>query len=440
MSVQNGIVPLLWHFSNTQGWVWTYILALPEVVAAAYLAMRLLDGALAPQGLARWSVPAIIFAASGCFIAIVVHTDATTLSRVLYARGLAVPLLFAGMGYAYANGSAHRLRALLALVSIISTIGAALVLIDHFFVPIQFWDNIGLGAYWIEVKHWPAATVYSGLPGNMFEGYGGQVIRRAIGLYGDPLAAGYSMAIGFGALVALSVERVHRGKRTGWLWLWMALIGAAILVTYTRTAYAMVVLALLSALALDRVWRRRIPKLGILAGVLAGIAAVGTVIVATIHGQNGSVLIHLAAFKTILPGLGHPVGIGYSGTPEGTYTSVLWVDGPIVLGLLLVFLNAVRPRGSGPYSVGARAIFVALLVSGLASAEMFTDTACGAGWVIIGACLSWEATQRTLNRLDLANKVLDGHLTSGDSLRAQGEERGRALAREHVLYREGHGV
>lgn len=391
ISVQNGIIPILWHFTGTSGSIWTLVLALPEVVTVSYLTVQLADGAVAPGALSRWSVAAAVYLLIAGSLAVVAHHDTSLFNRLLFVRGLAVPVLFLGMGYIYAGGKLERVHTLMVVVSGASVIGAVFVLADHFLVPVQFWNNLQLGAYWIEVKHWPASSVVLGLPGNMFEIYGSQVIRRAIGLYGDPLAAGYSLAIGFGALLSLSVARVHSGRRTGWLWLAMMLVGSATVFTYTRAAYGMVLVMLLFVLVFDPVWRASVSKVGLAAGAAGGAAVAGKVILDTIRGANSSVLVHIAAFRTVLPALAHPAGVGYLGEPEGAYTAVLWIAGPLALASMAAFLSTIRLRGNEAYSVGARAIFFALLVSGLASAEMFTDTACGAAWVIVGACLSWEA-------------------------------------------------
>ncbi|QQE78737.1 hypothetical protein [Alicyclobacillus sp. SO9] len=396
IAVQNTLIPAMYSAFGGGSTMWLVILSMSELTAIILLAVRLLRTINVFDLRSAILISTFVLVVA-TLVVFTLHRGSSLFSAVYNLRTVFIPMVFLFLGYLYFF-SRDEMRRVLVSVSVLSTIGAVFGLIDALFLGRHFWAIMHMGNYWINVKHLPKGYLYRGLPGNFYENYGGQLLRRVVSIYGDPLAAGYSMAIGFGA--ALFARDFYRSKA---LWLGSVLIILlAVALTYTRAAYIMVFVEFLFYYFYRRKIGKPISKWLFIALIGILFVAATKVIISTITLQNGSTLIHLHAFLQIPAMFGIPFGhgVGASGGPEGAYLEIWWQFGLPILAafvwwLIEVFLTIDRI----PYNfyMGA-AIVVSLVITGVISQEMLTDTAASIGWILIGMTLSGTDKLRKLKR------------------------------------------
>ncbi len=379
VAIQNTVLPYAFTRLSLPTRVWTYSLMLSEL--ATVLALLL----WVPVMSRSRKVPQLFFYLIAFFVCsalpIAMHEHGSSFALLNYFRQLAIPLLFGAAGYVYVFGHPDRVAILCRVVVWISVAGAVGAFVDKS-LPTSFWTNFGLGNYWIVVKGLPLSYVRDGLPLNMFEVYGQSLIRRAISFYGDPLAAGYSMAIGMAALMWLW-ERGEANLRTVSI-LTLALV-AGVALTDTRAAYVEIGLLVTVPLLWNQSFRARVPR-GWVIAVLTVLVGLGfTVIVQSLLGRNSSISAHLASFSLIPEMIRHPLGINLSGAPEGLAFHVWWTSGLLGLASLALLVEKM-----GQWLLSSRQFVPFALLLGVAatsfiSIEWLGDTSCGAGWALLGA-------------------------------------------------------
>ena len=180
---------------------------------------------------------------------------------VISARNAALP--FVAMLTALLLTAAERRPAVRASLYVVAV--AALASLVQYWLPVSFVrDVVAVGAYWSDVKqqgfHLDERT---GLPGNFFTSAGH---TRLSGPFGDPLSAGYVLAIGF-VLAALSQGLRFRVPI-------MATMGVALVLTFTRGGWIVAAFALLPvAVKVVRAqsWRGRIITMSLGAALCVGL-------------------------------------------------------------------------------------------------------------------------------------------------------------------------
>lgn len=393
VACQNIVLPYLFtRIPNEPSTIWTGLLVLPELAMGLVVILSLVNTRTS-RALHSDVWPYVLVYVGLAAIFSLVRKDGLNLFQYLnFLRQVFIPPLFFTAGFVFVRQRPHFLDLLLKSAVAISIVGAIGALVD-LFVPTSFWVSWGLGEYWIVVKHIPLASVANGLPLNMFELYGSTLIRRAISIYGDPLAAGYSMAVGFGALIILYVRALRRDiprPKGGWYVLGASTLIAGILVTYTRAGLLMSILMVAILWTMDRDFRRKVPRTLLVSGVLAVGAVMSKVIKDSVAGKNSSVVVHLRSFLTVPSLLAHPFGLGINATPapEGLVFWVPWTIGIIPLVAFLVWMAYLMRWTVRTKSVATLAFLISILSTSFVSIELLGDTSCGMAWLILGGCVS----------------------------------------------------
>jgi len=215
---------------------------------------------------------------------------------LLSLRDLLVPAV--AILIAVALPENERRRALLGAYIVIA-FAAIYALIEYALPPSFLTDVIHVGQYWRDVKLQPRFLWnYPGiglLPGNSFVSLDANSTRRLAGSFGDPLAAGYLLAIGITIGLALPKTRLRI--------LALGPIAAALALTFTRAGWIIALLGVCGFVFSAR--SRRVVAAGI--GVFAlspliilAVPAFRAYILAILNGQNGSTLGHLQALTASL--------------------------------------------------------------------------------------------------------------------------------------------
>lgn len=395
VSVQNIVLPFLYtrmpHVSTN---AWTGLLLVSEVTLTIFIALAVIpwrkNGASFKSDV--WTY-VLIYTVIAIVFSLMRKEGSSLFTYLNILRELLIPPLFFTAGFLFVRKEEGKLGTLLSAVIAISVLGAIGAIVDSF-IPTTFWVNWGLGQYWLTVKHLPPAYVSQGLPLNMFELYGSTVVRRAISFYGDPLAAGYSMAIGFSALILTYVRQVDASNRVrGKLYLLGAiLLLSGIVVTYTRAAIIMVVVMVVGVWIGHRGFRKSVPKVILIEAAIAIVASMYKVLKDTITGENSSVLVHLHSFSTFPTVLTHPMGLGITAplAPEGLLFWMPWTIGMLPLVAFMTWMLFMVWRSITSRNWALIAFLISLLSTIFISIELLGDTSCGMGWILVGAMVSFE--------------------------------------------------
>ena len=346
---------------------------LAVVAVAALLLRRRPDGQVAWRAGRAVVVPLVLgLGVLGLRTVIDTVGIGPSISLVFAVRAMLDPLLGLALGLLLLGEERRRM---LRLVGTFVSVGAALALVEYV-LPARWWltDVLGVGPFWTQVKQlgfflWDFPGV-GPLPGNFYTGLLGEGVRRLSGPFGEPLGAGYLLGIG-----AVAVAWTTTGRRR---WLQLALVLAALLLTFTRAGW-LIAAAGIAPLLVSWVWVRP-PRQRWTA--IAGIAVVATaalVVVAplrryllsVVDGSNGSTAAHLEALEALdqhpyTPlgdGLGQIGSIVDAGTESTLATLVLQLGlvlGVLYVGATLWLLWAARRswRGTVP-----RAAYVLLLLA-----------------------------------------------------------------------------
>jgi hypothetical protein len=230
--------------------------------AAVSLVLVLLFRELRSKEPTRWMIiPAalLVFVVVLGFLAD--DGSGTSSDAALSLRNAAVPFVAALTGLLLRD----RERRWLVPRAVLLIAAAAVYSLVEYLLPVSFVrDVIGVGQYWTDVKEqgFHLSPKRTGLPGNFFTSGD---MRRLSGSFGDPLAAGYTLAMG--TVLAFLSERRRE------TWPCLVVLGIALLLTFTRGGWLLVIasLAPLAVIRLSRLgWRER---LGF------GLAAVAAVVV-----------------------------------------------------------------------------------------------------------------------------------------------------------------
>lgn len=354
--------------------------------AAILLLAALLRRELSSSGALRaLSVTAILLLLA-LLPAVALAVGDSDVSRVgLSLRNVLIPFIAGTTGLLLRDG--ERRTAVRMSVIIIAVAGAyALV---EYAMPMSFVrDVIGVGAYWGDVKQQPFLLDPDGgrLPGNFFTSAG---TRRLSGSFGDPLAAGYVLATSIVLGVLSRMPRVT--------WAALAVTVPALLLTFTRAGWIIVVCSLAPAVARRFMSGRRPVRVAMTAGVVVAVAALlllptsRTYFTNVFTGRDGSTLGHLAALSSLRDhqysvfgsGMG-AVGAAIGSGTESVFVTIALQAG--VLGLIL-YLAALltlavlgarrwRTAGLGREYVGA---WLGVVISMIVSEQLLTFNA---GWIM----------------------------------------------------------
>jgi hypothetical protein len=356
-------------------------------VAAVLLLGTLLHREARDDHLPRWFIAMGVLLLAAGLPGIVIGLHSAGLGDLaLSVRNAAVPFIAGLTGLLLRPDERRRVATV--GVPIVAT--AAVASLVEYALPLSFVrDTVGVGEYWADVKRqmYHLDPDGSGLPGNFFTSDG---VRRLSGPFGDPLSAGYALAV---TLVVLVLS--DRSRRTVPL---ATLLGVSLLLTFTRGGWIIAAggLAPVAVVLLLRQPRRRQTLL------LAGAAVAGAVVAALppmngylttlFSGRDDSTRGHLNA---ILHSRGYSYsalgnGWGSSGGAVGKGTESVFVTLALQVGLvgvalyvaaLIVLVVVVRRRWVGiGLGLPFAGLVVAIVVTMLVSEQLFTFNA---GWVVV---------------------------------------------------------
>jgi hypothetical protein len=391
INIQNSLIPYLYSHTDYKPIVWTIIITLPFIIPVLFTLFWVVKKIVSKDKVfPKWFVVGVIYSIFST-IFIFLHISNGNLTGMLtYLRALFVPFVYVVVGFIYTNGSKEKLKTMLRIMSIISILGAIFSVIDYYYITPEFWaSTVGLGKYWLDVKLLDSRYVLNGeLPLNFYTNSGDIYLRRAISFYGDPLAAGYSIATGLIAWLMLRLGFTKKKKNRFITLTVLGILVVGISFTYTRAAYIIIFIALMYLLLFSKSFRKLFPKIGyvLIIGILFFFG--GKYITDSLHGDNSSAVIHTQSVAVIPSLLAHPFGTGqYLFAPEGTYQSFLWTVGIIPTIAFIVWLLTLFPKQKDFTSEIGKGILLALVVSGFISFQMM-NTSCSFAWVIVGGVLS----------------------------------------------------
>lgn len=388
LSIQNSLVPFL--FTRLGAAVsppsWTTLLAMPEFVSILIIGTLVVKSFVARSPIVEPELHWMgLYLFSAFIIAALLPHFGSGFFVLNYVRQLTIPTLFFLVGYLVIRVNPRLDVWLLKWAIGVSVAGAVGAIIDVGLLTTHFWVAWGLGAYLLTVKHMPITTVVNGLPLNMFELYGDHLVRRAISFYGDPLAAGYSLATGFIALCMSVLESRDRRRRS--VWLYGALLLLGVILTFTRAGLVMIAVALYVMWRHSPEFRNYIGVGRLLLLALGAGALVSRVIIDSVTGRNSSASHHLHSFATLPTLLVHPLGfgVGAPGSPEGLIFNMWWFVGIAPTALFVLWIRSVGLKLYKYRSWSYIALLIAMLATAVISTELLDDTACGLAWVLIGS-------------------------------------------------------
>ncbi|MFM2438719.1 MAG: hypothetical protein RLZ55_1544, partial [Actinomycetota bacterium] len=221
--------------------------------------------------------------------------------------------------------------------TVLIAIGAALALIELLLPITVLTEVLRVGDYWRDVKGVPQFLInhkIGALPGNTFvSGWDPSSMRRLAGPFGDSLSAGYTLAVGI-----LMATGVFRGWRLAVL---LGLMGAALMLTFTRGGWVIVALAAVP-LILSSGLPRHLRTALIIAGslVTAALLAVGPIhefVASILRGGHGSTTAHLEYLDKLgsLQVSFWGTGFGAAGAVSGKSTENAIATTVLQLGLVL---------------------------------------------------------------------------------------------------------
>lgn len=402
ISIQNTVLPYLFTQNpSVPTSVWTGMLTLSEVALSGYVAIGGMSlPKRAPTGRYAWTY-ALVYSMTAIAFALLRRDGASAFVTLNVLRQLLIPVLFFAAGYIYVKRTQRGFGTLLSVGIIISLIGATGALVDTL-LPTAFWQGLGLGNYWVSVKHLPASYVFDGLPLNMFEVYGSSTVRRAISIYGDPLAAGYSIAVGYCALVIMYYIRRKDGRSMSTLAFIMVslLLLSGLAVTFTRAGYIIILVMVGLSIVGSRRFRRRVPRWALVAGLLTLIGLAYKVLGDTFRGANSSVLVHLHSVQSIATLLSHPLGFGVNapGSPEGLLFWMPWTIGLIPTFAWLMWMGQLLSLTLRRKDTILTAYLLAMVSTAFISIELLGDTSMGFAWAVLGGGIALGGLDAPANR------------------------------------------
>lgn len=315
-------------------------------------------------------------------------------------RSFMLPALVTIAGYLAAY-HVPAIRRVFAKVSLATLLVCGVVSLLLFFLPpAAFWQNdINIALYNVNVKGDPEWTVALDL-GVSGTGLGREAFAwlssfRLIGTFGDPLTAGFNLALG----AALALYAANRGLRVAPV---VVLLGAATVLTFSRSAWILLaVVFLYGSLA-----RRQYVRLGLFVAAatviwfaLSPLREFFTTSVAALQGGGGDVYHAQGVLKLYSQEILAPANILGSGPLDVSAQSaslengyVYMIEqfgiGPVVcfIGLLVAAWRYLwRMRETvGPGGGLAAALCLATLVVSNFSFYALSFTAFYAVWVLIG--------------------------------------------------------
>ena len=343
-----------------------------------------------------WFIAFTIFAACHLFLpGSLGFGDKVLALRVVLIQPL---LFFTGRLFVLGGSHAERFRAVSGHVRAIGALTALAGILLFFFVGLELWRDLRLGAYWTDVKGLPESFIVNDLPGNFIRDFD-ESRPRLVSFPGDPLATAYFLF--FVAVLYLPVLR----SRLRWYGPWFCVVLAALAATNTRAALLGLVVAIYvyAGRRARRPWLAPLAALGAIAGLLL-IPAVRTVAISTVAVSDTSSVGHL---ELTLQGLlelrntglveafiGRGLGIagGFTaaadqvmGVLENIYLSLFAQLGIVgVILFLAATIAALRIPARSLQEQAVKAAGIGLLITGMVSEQMMTATSAGPFWLLLG--------------------------------------------------------
>lgn len=320
--------------------------------------------------------------------------------KVLALRvALIQPLLFfTGRLFVVGGETDERFRAVSGHVMAIGTLTAVIGLLLFFFVGLDLWHDLRLGAYWTDVKGLPDNFVFNDLPGNFIREFD-ESRPRLVSFPGDPLATAYFLFVV--ATLYLPVLR----ERPRWLVPWFSVVLAALVATNTRAALFGLIVAIYfyARRSSRRPWLAPLSALGAAAGLLL-FPAVRSQVISTVAISDSSSIGHLelslqglielrsTGLVEVFVGRGLGIAGGFTagadqvlGVLENIYLSLFAQLGIIgVLLFLTATVAALRVPTRSTREQAVKAAGIGLLVTGLVSEQLMTATSAGPFWLLLG--------------------------------------------------------
>jgi hypothetical protein len=348
------------------------------------------------RGVDWWFIAFTVFAACHLFLpGSLGFGDKLLALRVVLIQPL---LFFTGRLFVIGQDQDERFRAVNGQVMVLGTITAVAGLVLFFFVGLELWQELRVGAYWTEVKGLPESFVDNGLPGNFIREFD-ETRPRLVSFPGDPLATAYFLF--FVAVLYLPALR-HRPR---WLVPGFVAVLAALVATNTRAALLGLIVAIYfyARRRAARAWLAPLSALGATAGLLA-FPAVRSVVLSTITVSDASSaghvelslqgLLELRNTGLVEAFIGRGLGIagGFTaaadqvmGVLENIYLSLfaqLGITGVVLF--LAATIAALRVPVRSPEEQAVKAAGIGLLVTGLVSEQIMTATSAGPFWLLLG--------------------------------------------------------
>lgn len=348
-------------------------------------------------------------------------------------RALLVPVLFYALGRIVGLADAHRApRALSAAALAIAIPAAAFGILELAVLGDEFWRDLNIERYWVEVKGFSPSTIIDGLPANFYGQYGlvyelGRGTRRMASTYGDPLAAAYNLF--FAALLCFAGFRYGESRFRASYVVGFALLATALALTISRVAMGALVVGCALLLVRERAF---LGARGWLALATVGLAlvvlfrgALAPAFVSAITMEDPSTRSHLLDLARGLQTLASPrallgFGLGTAGAPaaassvhigitESAYLVLLAQVGIVGLVLFAAALISTyrflirhgKPLADAPPLIPAlSAGLVGYALSAFVSEQIFTTTSLAVFWTLLGAGVSWCAARVSTARTE----------------------------------------
>jgi hypothetical protein len=359
LAAQNFVLPWIYQQQMASAATVGVLMASKEAVLA--LALVLLAHRALDHGWRLRAVDLLALAYAGLLILYVplgpalLGSQATLALRLISLRSLIALVLF----YFWGRLSFLAVRGLRQLIWFVLGLQATVAvfgLCEWFFLPASFWsDTIGVGRFMLDVKGLlDGQNVINGLPGNLYQ-FG---VRRVISTYGDPLAMGIASVFPLllGLAVGLRDRPLAGGHGFRWrLWIPVALVAAALLLTLGRESIAAAGLGVLVLLWWSGQFRRAlVPALLAFVSVLC-LPQLWTYAAQTISFRESSAALHLRFLRSgwkqipnllLGKGLGEAGGWAFSlagvqtAVGESSYFDLMAQTGVLSVVLLSGFLIA----------------------------------------------------------------------------------------------------
>lgn len=405
LSVQNVILPTLFSSGILTASTAREFLVVGELMVALVIIRALKECGYSGYSI-KWTVADRYLAIYCMLVALYILLPGAggIVTKGLAARGLWIPALYYLLGktvYREPRSLAYTIVAVVVMSVVSSGFGWVVLLWDR-----SFWTVNDIGLYWVLVKGNPVRYLIGALPGNFYRIYNGTIgsVLRFVSLAGDPLASAYQL-IG-PAVIGIWAYAQNRQWRL-YVLLGAAVVLPALVFGWTRASWGAVVLGWATFLFVTG-YRKAGLWLGVIALAFLTIAMVshGSLLTLSTGSGRGHVLALLDDLRYVPQhifgtGLGTTGGVP-AGLPSGE-NALFFIYGqigllPSILFVAFLVSNAKilwdrRDTVFGGLGLG---LLAAYIFTGLVSTELFTDTATGLFWILLGQLMANHAPEKRM--------------------------------------------